>query len=136
MTGRPRPRHRKPGSSPYRLFTLAALVAGGVVAVALQLALGANWLLAYLSGVNVATFVLYAYDKSASARGGWTRVPERVLHYFALAGGTPAALLSQLLLRHKTLKRPFHTWFIAICVVQLLALAAWAYGRHGGGVRW
>ena len=126
-----RPSRARQRSSPYRLFALLALLVGGAVAFALRFTFGAGWLLAYFAGVNVATFVLYAYDKSAAARGGWTRVPERVLHGLALAGGTPAALLAQILLRHKTLKRPFRTWFVAICVVQLLALAAWAFWYRG-----
>lgn len=118
-------------SSPYRLFTLLALLAGGAVAVALRLQFGTHWLLAGLAGVNVATLLLYAYDKAAAVRGGWVRVPERVLHGLALAGGTPAALLAQAAFRHKTLKRPFRARFVAICLVQLLALVAWAYWGYG-----
>ena len=130
MTRRPPPPRRRDGrASPYRLFTLLGLLAGSAVAVALRLQFAAHWFLAYLAGANVATLLLYAYDKAAAARNGWTRVPERVLHGLALLGGSPAALLAQLVLRHKTLKRPFRAWFVAICAVQLLALAAWAYWR-------
>jgi uncharacterized membrane protein YsdA (DUF1294 family) len=126
--GRPGPRGR---SSPYRLFTLIALLSGGTIAVLLRLQFGVNWPLAYLAGVNLATLLLYAYDKSAAARGGGrTRVPERVLHGAAFLGGTPAALLAQAVLRHKTVKRSFRASFLVICVVQLLALAAWAYWRY------
>ena len=118
-------------ASPYRLFALSALLAGSAVAVALHLAFGVNWLIAYLAGVNLATVLLYAYDKAAAGRGTWLRVPERVLHGAALAGGTPGALLAQAVLRHKTVKRSFRAWFVAICVVQVLALAAWGYYRYG-----
>ena len=39
--------------------------------------------LAITSGI---TFLLYGFDKAQSKNGGW-RVPEVVLHGFALAGG-------------------------------------------------
>ena len=130
-----RPPRNRPRLSPYRRFALLALLVGGAVAVALRLLFGLGWLLVYLAGVNAATFLLYAYDKGAAGKaGGWTRVPERVLHGAALLGGSPAALLAQSALRHKTLKRPFRTWFVAICVAQIFALAAWAYWRYGGGI--
>ena len=135
MTRRRTTRGRNGRGSPFRLFTLLALLAGSAVAVALRVFLEVHWLLAYLAGVNVATLLLYAYDKSAAARDGWTRVPERVLHAICLAGGTPAALLAQAILRHKTVKRSFRAGFIVILVAQLLALAAWAYWRYGPGVR-
>jgi uncharacterized membrane protein YsdA (DUF1294 family) len=68
---------------------------------------------AALVGVNVATAYLYAYDKSV-AGGESRRVPESQLHLHALLGGSPAALLSQALFRHKTAKRGFRakTWLI------------------------
>ena len=121
-------------TSPYRLFTLAALLAGGGVAVALRLRFGVDWLIAYLAGVNASTILLYAYDKAAAIRGTWVRVPERVLHGAALAGGTPAALLAQGVLRHKTIKPSFRAGFFAIVVLQVLAVVAWAYWRHHDGI--
>ena len=117
-------------SSPYRLFTLVALLAGSVVTVALRLRFGVDWLLAYLAGVNVATVVLYAYDKAAAVRGRGLRVPERVLHGVVLAGGTPGALVAQSAFRHKTVKRSFRTWFVAIVAVQVLVVAVWVYFRY------
>jgi len=80
-------------------------------------------LLAYLVGVNLATFGLYAYDKSG-AKLGLLRVPENTLHLFALAGGTPSALMAQGLLRHKTVKRKFRIIFWAVAAIQI-ALLAW-----------
>ena len=94
-----------------------------------------HWLPAYLAGVNVATGVLYAYDKAAATRGAWLRVPEGVLHAAALVGGTPAALVMQRALRHKTIKPTFRRVFIAIVLVQLLAVAALAVAYQRGGIR-
>ena len=127
MNGRRPETGRGRRTSPYRLFTLAALLAGSAVAVALRLRFGVDWLIAYLVGVNVATILLYAYDKAAAIRQPWLRVPEWVLHGAALAGGTPAALVAQGVLRHKTIKPSFRAWFVAIVILQVLAVAAWAY---------
>ena len=79
--------------------------------------------IAALVGVNVATAYLYAYDKAVA--GGSRRVPEAQLHLHALLGGSPAALLSQVLFRHKTVKPGFRakTWLI----LALQAAAAVAF---------
>ncbi len=92
------------------------VVACGLLAWRLQLQL---WL-AYLIGINVVTLLAYAYDKFAS-RSDWTRTPEWVLHFFAIVGGSPAALVGQQLFRHKTAKRSFQLWFWLIVGVQVIA---------------
>ena len=125
----------RPGSSPYRFFTFLATLAGITTAYAVRLTFDVHWVPAWLAGVNVATLVLYAYDKAAASRGGWLRVPEGILHAAALAGGTPAAFLMQRLVRHKTLKPAFRRTFAAIVVVQLFALAALALAYYRGGIR-
>ncbi|HWE98141.1 MAG TPA: DUF1294 domain-containing protein [Tepidisphaeraceae bacterium] len=112
--------------SPFRFFLVLSLLVGA--ATAWLLYARAGWLLAaaYLGGVNLATACAYLYDKFAAVRG-YGRIPERLLHVLAACGGTPAALVSQIVFRHKTIKRSFRTWFWAIFAVQLAALAAWAY---------
>jgi uncharacterized membrane protein YsdA (DUF1294 family) len=88
---------------------------------------GAAWpwiLLAYLVASAI-TFAIYAHDKRAAVRGAH-RVSERTLHWLALVGGWPGALLAQRLLRHKTRKPFFRTmlWLtIGLHVVLLAALA-------------
>jgi uncharacterized membrane protein YsdA (DUF1294 family) len=86
-------------------------------------------MLAYLAGVNLATFTAYLYDKSVAASGTalW-RVPEAVLHLLALVGGTPGAFAGQRLLRHKTRKEGFRIWFWVIVAVQAAALGGWLWG--------
>lgn len=59
---------------------------------------------------SVATFLIYARDKSA-AREGRRRTPERTLHLLALAGGWPGALIAQKVLHHKSRKRSFQVVF-------------------------
>jgi len=77
-----------------------------------------------LVGVNVATAYLYAYDKGAAGTER-RRVPEILLHLHALLGGSPAALGSQVVFRHKTVKRGFRPLTWAIFLLQAGGLAAW-----------
>jgi len=60
--------------------------------------------------VSLVSFVMYAFDKSASRSGRW-RVPENSLHTLTLFGGWPGAMLGQGILRHKTVKQPFRFIF-------------------------
>jgi uncharacterized membrane protein YsdA (DUF1294 family) len=101
-------------------LVIVAAALAGALALSLPLVLG------YLAGVSVATMVLYGYDK-AIAGGTRMRVPERVLHLLAFAGGSPAALLSQTLFRHKTVKPEFRRvfWGIVALQVALIAAAVW-----------
>ncbi|MHC4391364.1 MAG: DUF1294 domain-containing protein [Planctomycetota bacterium] len=110
---------------PVRRFL--GLGVGVAAAIGMPLAVYAQWhpLLAHLVGVNASTLLLFGYDK-AVAGGTWTRVPERVLHLFAFAGGTPATLLARKLFRHKTLKSSFKRTFAWVIVGQIVLLrAAW-----------
>ena len=105
---------------------LVATVIGAAVGFALRASFGLHWIPCYVVAVNVATFLLYLYDKAVSSRGG-LRVPESLLHGIALAGGTPAAFLAQRVLHHKTVKRPFRATFVWVIVVQVVALGAWVW---------
>jgi uncharacterized membrane protein YsdA (DUF1294 family) len=75
-------------------------------------------LLAYLIGINIATFTLYGYDKFISS-GESLRVPELNLQTLALLGGSPAALLAQKFFRHKTIKGSFQIVYWLIVIVQV-----------------
>lgn len=105
-------------------FVLQCGLIAFTVATGLLLAL--RWrvhpLAAYLLAVNLSTFLAYACDKWASSRNV-PRLPERTLHLMAALGGTPAALLAQHVLRHKTRKRPFQARFWLVAAVQALAVA-------------
>lgn len=74
--------------------------------------------LGFLLVVNILTFVVYGLDKR-SAIMGERRVPENVLLFLALAGGTPAAYAARAYFRHKTIKRPFITRLRWILIVQI-----------------
>jgi len=86
----------------------------------------------WLVGVNPTAFVFYGFDK-ARARGGAGRVPEKVLHGLALAGGSFGAYLGMHAFRHKTVKGPFRAFFWLIVLVQavLIGLILFVLYRHG-----
>ncbi len=76
--------------------------------------------------MSVATYAVYALDKSA-ARRKRRRVPERTLHLLALLGGWPGALLAQQRLRHKSGKPAFLRvfWLTVLLNGVLLMLLLW-----------
>ena len=79
----------------------------------------------YLSGLlllSALTYVLYAKDKRA-ARLDLRRTPEHTLHWLALLGGWPGALMAQAQLRHKTQKQPFKTLLWLTIILHLIAVA-------------
>lgn len=88
--------------------------------------LGLPLLYAYLIGINAVTILLYGYDKR-QAIGGGGRVPEVVLHLVALVGGSPGALIAQILFRHKTRKFKFRLVFVGIIVLQCFAAFCYWY---------
>ena len=125
-------KRRRPRRSPVFVFTLIALV-GLATLFAAPVALW-EWhpLVAYALAISVVTFLLYGYDKGA-ARWQISRVPERTLHLFMFAGGTPGALAGQELFRHKTAKRSFRTRFQILLALQAAAIGAIIWWRWSEG---
>lgn len=80
-------------------------------------------LAAYLLFASAFTMLVYGLDKRRAVQDGW-RVPERVLLFLALLGGSPGAKLGQWVLRHKTRKQPFGVLLNMIVVVQIVAVVA------------
>ena len=86
----------------------------------------AMWLVIYyLWGINALTVCLMGWDKLVARRRS-RRVPERWLLRLSLLGGSPGALLSRWIFRHKRRKQPFVRWLWAIAAAQaaVLVLAA------------
>ena len=69
-----------------------------------------SFFLSLYMAVSTLTFIIYAVDKSAAAKGSW-RTQESTLHLLALAGGWPGALIAQEKLRHKSKKKSFRSVF-------------------------
>jgi uncharacterized membrane protein YsdA (DUF1294 family) len=112
-------------------FGWAVVLAIGVGTAVIALALGAagmSALRALFVGINVATMLCYGYDKLL-ARAGLQRVPELALHVLAVCGGTPGALVGQILFRHKTRDLRFRLIFLAIAAVQAVVLLAIGPGQ-------
>lgn len=61
---------------------------------------------------SIITFGVYAWDKSAAKNDQW-RTRESTLHFFALIGGWPGALIAQKRLQHKSKKQSFQNIFFA-----------------------
>jgi uncharacterized membrane protein YsdA (DUF1294 family)/cold shock CspA family protein len=79
---------------------------------------------------SATTFAIYAHDKKAARANGW-RIKESTLHWLALLGGWPGALMAQTALRHKTRKPAFLVVFWITVVLNTLGLvvaAAWIDG--------
>lgn len=127
----PRPRRFRFRPATLFLSLAVGLIVGLTFLLSSYLRLDARW--RYLIAINLVTLLAYAYDKLASAYG-WLRIPERLLHLLAAAGGTPAAWVGQYLLRHKTQKESFRRRFWLIVVVQVVAIAAWIIADRSGWI--
>jgi uncharacterized membrane protein YsdA (DUF1294 family) len=92
------------------------------------------WVPATYVAASAVALLTYAADK-ARAQAGSRRVPERVLHALALAGGWPGALVAQQWFRHKTCKVCFQVVFWLIVAVHFSVAAAWFYFQAGSDRR-
>lgn len=111
----------KPHRSPYWLFSLVAVAIVLIITWLLAAGLNWAWLWSYLIAINVATLLLYGYDKAIAGSGG-RRVPETVLHGVELLGGTPAAFVGQRIFHHKTQKGSYQARFWLIVAVQVVVI--------------
>ena len=75
----------------------------------------------YILVVNMVTFVIYGLDKWKARHDRW-RVPESVLIFLAIIGGSPAAILAMRMFNHKTNKNKFAFGIPIILFLHLTAL--------------
>ncbi|MBK8797378.1 cold shock and DUF1294 domain-containing protein [Caldilinea sp.] len=108
--------------SPYRLFGGLAVVATLVLMTIGLFVFSLSWLWVYWLAINLTTLALYLYDKTVAGSGA-LRVPERILHAAELCGGTPAGLVGQRVLHHKSAKGSYQRTFWIIFVVQIIVIA-------------
>lgn len=83
----------------------------------------------YLLIINIVTFCMYGADKSAAVRQK-QRIPNKVLLFMALIGGSVGALAGMYTFRHKTQK-----WYYKYTVpaILLLQIAAAVFVMNGCG---
>lgn len=74
-------------------------------------------------------FLLYAFDKSAALNKRW-RTSENTLHFCALLGGWPGALIAQKMMRHKSSKQSFQTAFWMTVVLNCAGLGGYLFVGH------
>ena len=110
------------------LFTLFATLFTAIFGISLHSIYGIGAFPSYLLAVNLTTFILYGYDKLIS--GTKLRVPEKVLHLFALVLGSPAAFLAQRAFRHKTVKKSFRIVFNVTIILQSILVGVYAYWNY------
>jgi uncharacterized membrane protein YsdA (DUF1294 family) len=84
--------------------------------------------LIWLVIASAIAFILYGYDKAQAKSGGW-RVPEKILHGWALVGGFPGGWAGRGIFRHKT-QKGFFTFILVISTLLHLGVASWLLFRH------
>ena len=72
----------------------------------------------YLWAVNLLTLLAFGWDKLRAGRR--KRISERTLLWLAVIGGSPGAVLGRWVFRHKSRKRRFTVWLIAIVAAQVV----------------
>ena len=84
-------------------------------------------LLLYLTAINLLTLLLFLWDKLSALRSG-ERIPEAVLLFAALFGGSAGALLGMDLFRHKTQSAHFLFGVPMALALNLLGLLSLLVG--------
>ena len=80
-----------------------------------------DFILYYLLGINILTFLVYGLDKWKARKNRW-RIPEATLLMLAVIGGSVGALLGMCTFRHKTRQNKFRIGLPLILLAQLVIL--------------
>jgi uncharacterized membrane protein YsdA (DUF1294 family) len=85
----------------------------------------------FYAAASVAAAIVYRLDKSAAERNAW-RTSERLLHFMAVIGGWPGALIAQEVFRHKSRKLSFRFGFWTTVALNCGALTwlTWMASRY------
>ena len=80
----------------------------------------------FYAAASMAAAIAYRLDKSAAERNAW-RTSERMLHFLAVIGGWPGALVAQEVFRHKSRKLSFRLalWTTVALNCGALAWLTW-----------
>ncbi len=113
--------------NPYKLyFIISAMLFSMAFGFLLWCCSQWNWWLLYFLAINFTVGLTYLVDKVIAGNNKSTRVPEIVLHMLALLGGSPMALISQKLFRHKVSKKSFIVVYWLIVLVQV-GIVSWFF---------
>ena len=80
-----------------------------------------NIILWYLVLINIASFLLYGWDKGC-AQHQWQRISEMTLLFAAAIGGSLGALVGMKIFHHKTLHLKFRLGVPLLLLVQAAGL--------------
>lgn len=90
-----------------------------------------KFLIIYLILINLIAVIVTVHDNAAAVKGN-RRVKERTLLLISALGGSPAMLLTMLLIRHKTRKAKFMVGIPLIMILQ--AVIVFLVLRYGFGI--
>jgi uncharacterized membrane protein YsdA (DUF1294 family)/cold shock CspA family protein len=110
--------------SPASVYFGVSIFAAGLIALVLLKRIALFVPFIYL-GMSLATWLIYAFDKSAAMNRRW-RTEEQTLHLFELLGGWPGAWVAQAMIRHKSRKQSFRMIFTLCAAVNVTALLLYA----------
>jgi len=78
-----------------------------------------KYFIIYMAVINVITFAVFGIDKLKAVKNRW-RVPEKILFFLALLGGSLGAIIGMYSFRHKTKKITFRIGIPVILIVQII----------------
>ncbi len=76
-----------------------------------------NFMVIYMTVINIATFLAFGIDKSKAKRGSY-RISEKMLLSLCMVGGSIGGIIGMQIFRHKTKHIIFNLGIPAIIVIQ------------------
>jgi len=73
----------------------------------------------WYSFMSLLLFIIYGLDKAQAVANG-RRIPEKVLHFLALAGGFPGGFLGRKYFHHKTKKPAFLIILVGSAIIHTI----------------
>lgn len=78
-----------------------------------------EFIIMYVIAINIVTFLMYGLDKQKARMNRW-RIPEKVLMWAAVFGGSLGAYLGMKMFSHKTKKAKFYIGIPVIFIGQVI----------------
>lgn len=80
-----------------------------------------EFIILYLSVVNILAYMAYGIDKKKSVKGGW-RIPESTLLLYSLLGGGIGSMIGMEMFRHKTQNYKFRFFVPFLTLISIAPL--------------